>query len=368
MGIYSTKKPQPNSLLAKWYLFDQATLNSDLSDIAQRVLLVLLLYHNCKTGKMLSLRENNRAGLRNRAGNPISERQVRRGIRELREKGWLEVRQRHNASSQYEFNWSLAHPVDKSNDAVHVRSGEDMNSITTGHELNQNRTRTQQNEVSSCPTNRCIRTDDGTDEKRTETQGVSNRLSAEEQEAQDELRMFEEYFNKYDPPYSNKEQAGSNLSLHEKKSSAAPPAPPADVDGAFTCFWEYYPRKDKREKAREAFARIVQAGHVAIDAIVDGAAHYAENMSRQYKDPVQRERFTTMPDKWLNERGWEDKSAQWHSSSNYIRKEGRYSTRCKEAQEQQQQELDSYKQLVDSYEGSAEDIDAMCTAKLNNLF
>jgi hypothetical protein len=248
---YQTKKPQPNSLLAKWYLLEQATLTSDLSDIAQRVLHVLLFHHNRKTGRCDPSEITIAKYLRNRLGNPISERQVRRGIQELREKGWLEVRQRHNASSQYEFNWSLALPVDLSNDAVHVRSGEDMNSLRTGHERTQDRTRTHQNDGSSCPPNRCIRTDERTDEKNRDS-GVSDRLTPEEQDELETIRMFEEHFNKYDPPYSKKEQAGHSLSLHEKESpaaSTAPVAPAVDIDEAFACFWEQYPRKDERERA-----------------------------------------------------------------------------------------------------------------------
>ena len=37
----------------------------------------------------------------------ISERNIQRFIKELKERGWLSVQRRHNKSNQYRFNWEV---------------------------------------------------------------------------------------------------------------------------------------------------------------------------------------------------------------------------------------------------------------------
>jgi hypothetical protein len=211
-------------------------------------------------------------------------------------------------------------------------------------------------------------------EKNTDS-GVSDRLTPEEQEQQDELKLFEElmYRDDYDP-YESHEARNARInmrilhedSLHAEKSSAAPPAPPApavDVDEAFACFWEYYPRKDKRERAYQAFSRIVQAGGVDIDAIVDGAAHYDQKMTYRYKNRDERDRFTELPSNWLDRKGWEDDSAKsLHADSVNHRPLKRFTNRRRKDQSLAVYETAHY------YDDGDIDIDTMCTEKLTKLF
>jgi hypothetical protein len=101
------KSAQPHSLLAKWFLLEQATINSDLSSSAKSVLASLLFHHNTKTGRSFVGEDTIAAGLH------LSTRQIKRCIRELKVKGWIVAERRFNKSSEYEFNWSWAVPVDK---------------------------------------------------------------------------------------------------------------------------------------------------------------------------------------------------------------------------------------------------------------
>jgi hypothetical protein len=125
------KNTQPHSLLAKWFLLEQATINSDLSSSAKSVLAALLFYHNTKTGRSFVGEDTIAAGVR------LSTRQVQRCIRELQGKGWIIAERRFNKSSEYEFKWSRAVLVNKkrqSNDDTYVGSVHDAGVVQPRHE------------------------------------------------------------------------------------------------------------------------------------------------------------------------------------------------------------------------------------------
>jgi hypothetical protein len=124
------KNAQPHSLLAKWFLLEQATINSDLSSSAKSVLAALLFHHNTKTGRSFVGEDTIAAGLH------LSTRQVQRCIRELQEKGWIIAERRFNKSSEYEFKWSRAVPVNKkrrSNDDMDVGIVHDAGVVQSRH-------------------------------------------------------------------------------------------------------------------------------------------------------------------------------------------------------------------------------------------
>jgi hypothetical protein len=124
------KSVQPHSLLAKWFLLEQATINSDLSSSAKSVLATLLFYHNTKTGRSFVGEDTIAARLR------LSTRQVQRCVRELQQKGWIVAERRFNKTSEYEFEWSRAVPVNKrrqSDDDMDVGSVHDAGVVQSRH-------------------------------------------------------------------------------------------------------------------------------------------------------------------------------------------------------------------------------------------
>jgi predicted transcriptional regulator len=125
------KSVQPHSLLAKWFLLEQATINSDLSSSAKSVLATLLFYHNTKTGRSFVGEDTIAARLR------LSTRQVQRCVRELQQKGWIVAERRFNKTSEYEFEWSRAVPVNKrrqSDDDMDVGSVHDAG-VSSNHDM-----------------------------------------------------------------------------------------------------------------------------------------------------------------------------------------------------------------------------------------
>jgi hypothetical protein len=124
------KSAQPHSLFAKWFLLEQATINSDLSSSAKSVLAALLFHHNTKTGRSFVGEDTIATRLR------LSTRQVQRCVRELQQKGWIIAERRFNKSSEYKFKWARAVPVNKkrqSNDDMDVGSVHDAGVVQSRH-------------------------------------------------------------------------------------------------------------------------------------------------------------------------------------------------------------------------------------------
>jgi hypothetical protein len=72
---------------------------------------------------------------------------------------------------------------------------------------------------------------------------------------------------------------------------------------AFERFWDAYPRKMAREKARQEFMRLVRNGLATADELIDGAGRYAAwRRQADGGDPC----FTKFAWRWLNEESWRD--------------------------------------------------------------
>ena len=74
--------------------------------------------------------------------------------------------------------------------------------------------------------------------------------------------------------------------------------PHNDIVQAFNEFWEIYPRKQGKGKAKEAFIKATKVAHV--DEVVAGAERYAAD--RNLPDP----KFVPLPATWLNQERWDD--------------------------------------------------------------
>jgi biotin operon repressor len=71
-----------------------------------------------------------------------------------------------------------------------------------------------------------------------------------------------------------------------------------DIVQAFNEFWEIYPRKQGKGKAKEAFIKATKVAHV--DEVVAGAERYAADPN--LPDP----KFVPLPATWLNQERWDD--------------------------------------------------------------
>jgi hypothetical protein len=74
--------------------------------------------------------------------------------------------------------------------------------------------------------------------------------------------------------------------------------PHNDIVQAFNEFWDIYPRKQGKGKAKEAFIKATKVAHV--DDVVAGAERYAAD--RNLPDP----KFVPLPATWLNQERWDD--------------------------------------------------------------
>jgi hypothetical protein len=74
---------------------------------------------------------------------------------------------------------------------------------------------------------------------------------------------------------------------------------PSVVERFFDAFWETYPRRSGKLKAREAFAKALGREGVTPVLILDGARSYRDDPNR---DPT----YTKLPATWLNQGCWED--------------------------------------------------------------
>jgi hypothetical protein len=68
-------------------------------------------------------------------------------------------------------------------------------------------------------------------------------------------------------------------------------------DLVFDAFWQAYPRKVGKPKARQAWERALRRATDA--AIIEGARRYAD-------DPNREDKYTAHPTTWLNRDGWDD--------------------------------------------------------------
>jgi hypothetical protein len=104
--------------------------------------------------------------------------------------------------------------------------------------------------------------------------------------------------------------AGHELSVEPLEEPSVSPLPPAVAtpapatppgrshDLAFAAFWQAYPRKVGKPKARQAWERALRRQPDPA-AIVAGAQRYAA-------DPARYDEYTAHPTTWLNRDGWDD--------------------------------------------------------------
>ena len=294
------KSAQPHSLLAKWFLLEQATINSDLSSSAKSVLASLLFHHNTKTGRSFVGEDTIAAG-KNTAhtGLRLSTRQVKRCIRELKEKEWIVAERRFNKSSEYEFNWSRAVPVDKkrqSNGDMDVPSVGDIAVTGRGHGCHPMGTLVSSNGDMDVPLTD-IRTDIRTD-KRTDSESVSRPTVVNKQEFT---------LSAKEGPYS---AVGTNLSPenylvpHSQEGSLAPVAPVKDMDESFDHFWSIFPRQEGKADSHREFISAVGSG-VSPQTIIDKAGDYARKIAAEGTET----RYIKLPSTWLRKKCWTDNYA-----------------------------------------------------------
>jgi hypothetical protein len=72
-----------------------------------------------------------------------------------------------------------------------------------------------------------------------------------------------------------------------------------DIESDFNDFWNIYPRKQGKGKAKEAFMKAIKNG-ASVLAVLEGARRYAADPN--LPDP----QFIPMPTTWLNQERWED--------------------------------------------------------------
>lgn len=74
--------------------------------------------------------------------------------------------------------------------------------------------------------------------------------------------------------------------------------PELDVDAAFEVFWQAYPRKVDKAKARVPYRRVIRDKKATVEELIRGAIDYAAERSGQ--DP----KFTKHPATWINAESW----------------------------------------------------------------
>jgi hypothetical protein len=81
-----------------------------------------------------------------------------------------------------------------------------------------------------------------------------------------------------------------------KKARTKTPPPDTEQERLFKAFWDAYPRKKAKPRARAAFFRLLREG-VSTDDIIDGLARFRHDARPNYRPH---------PATWLNDRRWED--------------------------------------------------------------
>lgn len=94
----------------------------------------------------------------------------------------------------------------------------------------------------------------------------------------------------------------------KKKKERKPPISP-EGEARFQAFWQAYPRKDAKSKAKEAWAKLERMGEVdpeRMEAILAAVAAHKRTEQWQREDG----RYVPMAATWLNQRRWEDEIQQ----------------------------------------------------------
>jgi Helix-turn-helix domain len=78
---------------------------------------------------------------------------------------------------------------------------------------------------------------------------------------------------------------------------------PEDVDAAFEVFWQAYPRKVDKAKARVPYRRVIRDKKATVEQLLQGAIDYSAERSGQ--DP----RYTKHPSSWIGAESWNNEPA-----------------------------------------------------------
>jgi signal recognition particle subunit SEC65 len=113
--------------------------------------------------------------------------------------------------------------------------------------------------------------------------------------------------NPMNEPYEepNEVESDSPPDLGEEDSGRRSRSPSSETatDAGFETFWEAYPKRVDKAKARVAYRRVVAAKKVTVEELLNGAMRYAAE--RLGQDP----RYSKHPTTWLNAESWNNEPA-----------------------------------------------------------
>lgn len=101
---------------------------------------------------------------------------------------------------------------------------------------------------------------------------------------------------KLDPPLSRNLYPNTDKTKPDKQTPVQKPVV-VDDDPSFNAFWEVYPRKEGKGKARVAWTKAIRK--VKVETIMSGAIRYRDDRNRAPG-------FTAHPATWLNDERWDD--------------------------------------------------------------
>ena len=93
---------------------------------------------------------------------------------------------------------------------------------------------------------------------------------------------------------TDKKKTSSSSTARRRGKKDRPVAPRFDE------FWAFYPRRDDKAPAQDAWTKAIEDVGADPQAVIDGAERYAKQRFRQ--DP----QYTKLPATWLNKRSWEN--------------------------------------------------------------
>jgi Helix-turn-helix domain len=94
-----------------------------------------------------------------------------------------------------------------------------------------------------------------------------------------------------------------------RRGSDPPSQSENNTDAAFEAFWQAYPKKVDKAKARVAYRRVIRGKQATAEGLLHGAINYAAE--RRGQDP----RFTKYPASWLSAESWNNEMAS--AGANY---------------------------------------------------
>jgi hypothetical protein len=95
-----------------------------------------------------------------------------------------------------------------------------------------------------------------------------------------------------------------------------------EIDEAFARFWEVYPRREAKQAAVKAWAKLAKDPAIDLEAVVAGAERFRDDGARQRAEL----RFTAHPASWLNAHRWLDErpanGTSTRAAANLVERDG----------------------------------------------